>query len=550
MTDPADPPKPFVPGPPARRRRHPQRHAHGQPHRQPHWLRPTLAGVVATVVSIATIWVLGTSRASAQAVNLLPDGEVPTTVTDPDTRAVELGLRFRAREAVTAVAVQVYETPANPAPLHATLWTSHGRALARATLSGPARTGLQTFALDRRVALLAGRSYVVSYTAPQGHYPVTEGYFVSTVTNGPLAADRDAGVYTYSPGTFPRSTYQASNYHVDVVVETAASGSPAPTRSASPSTTPSTTTSPGPSHTAGPSPSSTSTTPTGTTTPSRTASATASATPSPTSTPTSATGRFPTADTAGLPAGWRPTKQVTGDYWIRTAGAVVEDLEVTNGTIFVAARNVTLRRISAVGSRINNDVNGTCNTGLVVEDSDITRGAGRTADTDPPAVGPGGYTVRNVRIDGVPEGLRAGGKDLCGGISVADSFVRVTSPDVCNDWHGDGLQGYDGGRVTVRNTSIVLDEINNCYGTAPFFYPAGQGNTGPVDVDGLLVSGGGYSFRLGMTGTVKNLDIVDGAWGYAPFDVDCSLVTQWQAAAVRLDSAGQPVVVRSLPCSG
>lgn len=512
------------------------------------WRRTGLASVLATVVAIATIWMLGTSRASAQTVSLLPDSEVPTILTDPDNRAVELGLRFRALSAVDAVAVQVYETAANPAPLHATLWSAHGRALAHATLTGAARTGLQTFALDRRVALRAGRSYVVSYTAPKGHYPVTEHYFVNPVSNGPLQADRDAGVYTYSPGAFPRSTYQGSNYGVDVVVETTGAGAPppTPTQSAPPSATPSTTTSPGPSHTASPSPSSTSTTPTGTTTPSRTA--TPSSTPSPTSTATSAAGRFPTASSAGLPSSWQPAKQVTGDYYVKTAGAVVSDLRVTDGDIIVEAKDVTLQRVQDVGGVIVNEVGTTCATGLLVEDSEILRGTAPTSDSAWPAISSGGYTVRNVLIDGVPEGLRTQDGDRCGGIVVENSFIRVVSPDHCTDWHGDGLQGYGGGKVTVRNTAIFFLDPNHCGGTAPFFYPANQGNSGPVDIDGLLVSGGGYPFRLGMGGSVVNLDIVDKSWVFGPLDVDCSLVTRWQASAVTLDSSGQPVTVRSIPC--
>lgn len=405
------------------------------------WRRTGLASVLATVVAIATIWMLGTSRASAQTVSLLPDSEVPTVLTDPDNRAVELGLRFRALSAVDAVAVQVYETAANPAPLHATLWSAHGRALAHATLTGTARTGLQTFALDRRVALRAGRSYVVSYTAPKGHYPVTEHYFVNPVSNGPLQADRDAGVYTYSPGAFPRSTYQGSNYGVDVVVETTGAGAPppTPTQSAPPSTTPSTTTSPGPSHTASPSPSSTSTTPTGTTTPSRTA--TPSSTPSPTSTATSAAGGFPDAASTGVPAGVQLTPY-TGPCTITTAGTVI-DAKTVNCALSIRAANVVIRNSVINGTVANDDASN--GLGFTITDSEVR--IGDHADT---GIGTVGFTALRVEVTGGNRSINCW-RDC----TVRDSWVHGQFTDRSGVSHESGIRMGSGG--TIRHNTITCD---------------------------------------------------------------------------------------------
>lgn len=237
---------------------------------------------------------------------------------------------------------------------------------------------------------------------------------------------------------------------------------------------------------------------------------------------------------------------VSGDYTISTAGAVVEDLQITDGTIYVKANNVTLRRIKGLGSYVKTDPGSSCSSGLVVEDSTFLKN-GTTTDDGTPVIGDGGFTVRRTVIDGLPEGIRAGGG--CGPVSVESSYVHIVSPDVCKDWHGDGLQGYYGSKVTVRQSTLVLDEMNGCYGTAPFFYPSGQGNTS-VDIDGLLVSGGGYAFRNGMPGTVKNLNVVDGDWGYGPVDVKCSAVTAWQAQTVKLASNGTVTPVRSIACTG
>lgn len=258
---------------------------------------------------------------------------------------------------------------------------------------------------------------------------------------------------------------------------------------------------------------------------------------------------FPTRQSAGLPAEWQPARTVDGDVWVREAGAVVEDLRVVGGTIYVDAPGVTLRRIEAVGSRVVNDYRNVCQNGLVIEDSAFLP-QGPTSDGDLFVLGPGGYTARNVVVDGVAEGLRVSGvSEGCDGVTIEDSFIRVVAPEDCTDWHGDGIQGYDGGHLLVRSTTVILQEREGCAGTAPFFYPADQGNTS-LEVDGLLVSGGGYAFRNGMPGTVADLKIVDETWGYAPVDVRCAQVPRWSAQVVRLDAAGQPVPLRPVSCTG
>lgn len=291
--------------------------------------------------------------------------------------------------------------------------------------------------------------------------------------------------------------------------------------------------------------------PTVTVTPTPTPTPTETPTPTPTETPTTpppttpttppTQGGWPNASNTGVPAGWTPARTVSGDYRITTAGTVVSDLRV-NGRIIVDAPNVTIRRVEVIGGGIANFTGSSCRNGLVVEDTTIRRGTGPTTDKQVEALGTGGYTARRVKIDGMPEGFRVSGKRSCGPVTIVDSYARVVRPDVCGDWHGDGIQGYDGNALTVRNTSLELIE-NGCGGTAAFFYPAGQGNTS-VDIDGLRVTGGGYTFRLGMPGTVRNLAIVQGA-GYGPIDVKCSVLTAWDARIITAANA----TVRTQPCN-
>jgi hypothetical protein len=274
--------------------------------------------------------------------------------------------------------------------------------------------------------------------------------------------------------------------------------------------------------------------------------------PTVTDTPGPGSDRFPTADTAGVPAGWQPKQTHQGTLTISTPGAVVEDVRVVGGGIEVAADNVTLRRVEVVGGWIGNwpDV-GSCTKGLLMQQVSVVAAPGQDTSDLGAAISTGGYTADRVKIDGLPEGFRVGGQPQgCGPVTIADSYVRIVAPESCAglDWHGDGLQGWEGDRLTLRDTTIVFQDRQDCMGTAPFFYPD-QGNAS-VDIDGLLLQGGGYSFRLGTPGSVRNLAVVQDSWWFGPLDVKCDLLDAWDAHLVRLDDRGQPVPVADLPCDG
>jgi hypothetical protein len=256
---------------------------------------------------------------------------------------------------------------------------------------------------------------------------------------------------------------------------------------------------------------------------------------------------YPTDRDTGVPRRWTPRRTIDGDHVVRRAGAVVQDLRI-NGDLVIAAPDVTVKRVDVVGGSINNWAGSSCQTGLRVRRTTIRRAPGETTSGDEPAITAGGYHAYRVRIDGLPEGFRVGGKDECGPVVITRSYATVVSPDDCSDWHGDGLQGYDGASVRVRMSRLELVEKDGCGGTAPFFYPADQGNT-RVDIDGLIVDGGGYSFRLGTPGSVRNLKIVRDGYYYGPIDVKCSALDEWQADLVRLNGSDQPVVVRRQRCN-
>jgi hypothetical protein len=259
---------------------------------------------------------------------------------------------------------------------------------------------------------------------------------------------------------------------------------------------------------------------------------------------------FPGPSSAGVPAGWVPDRTVRSDIVVRTPGAVVEDVQLDNANLVVDAPDVTIRRVRLRGGRIYNVPSSTCGNGMVVEDSTIEPAPGRAHAPDSEGViSDGGYTARRVKIWRRGEGFRVGGRSAgCGPVRIESSFVKITVPRGCpGDPHSDGIQGVDGPPLTIHNVTIDFNEA--ACGTAPFFVPEGQGNT-RVDVDGLLVMGGGATFRLGVPGRVRGLKVVDGSWGYFPVDVKCGLLRSWSADVVAITRGYQIARrLRAQPCS-
>ena len=80
-----------------------------------------------------------------------------------------------------------------------------------------------------------------------------------------------------------------------------------------------------------------------------------------------------------MPAGWTPAQTRSTNLIVQTPGAVVQDVLLTNGAgLYIAAPNVTVRRVKLDGGWINNVNSGRCNNGLVLEDVTIDRGTART----------------------------------------------------------------------------------------------------------------------------------------------------------------------------
>jgi hypothetical protein len=147
---------------------------------------------------------------------------VPSVASDPDTGAVEVGVRFHADADGVITAIRFYKGPQNTSAHIGNLWTATGQLLATVTFTNETASGWQQAALATPVAISAGVTYVASYHTSGGRYAVDENYFATSgVDRGPLHAPAQTvmanGVYRYGASGFPTETFRASNYWVDVV---------------------------------------------------------------------------------------------------------------------------------------------------------------------------------------------------------------------------------------------------------------------------------------------------------------------------------------------
>ncbi len=154
------------------------------------------------------------------------DLDRPKAESSSDTKAVEVGVKFRADLSGYVTGVRFYKGPKNGGIHVGSLWSAAGVRLARATFTGESATGWQEVAFDTPVAVSGDTTYVVSYFAPTGGYGLDTGYFPAAYARPPLRALRDGasggnGVFLYgSSSAFPTQSSQASNYWVDPVFDT------------------------------------------------------------------------------------------------------------------------------------------------------------------------------------------------------------------------------------------------------------------------------------------------------------------------------------------
>ena len=143
----------------------------------------------------------------------------PANPSEPDSSAVELGVKFYSDVSGSITGLRFYKGSTNTGTHVADLWTSSGKLLATATFKSETGSGWQQVNFATPVAITAGTTYVASYHTNVGHYADDQNYFASQYNSGSLHVPANGGVYAYgAAGTFPTQVWNASNYWVDVVL--------------------------------------------------------------------------------------------------------------------------------------------------------------------------------------------------------------------------------------------------------------------------------------------------------------------------------------------
>jgi hypothetical protein len=178
----------------------------------------TVSGIVSTQGATMSpqSWSFTTASASGCPCTIF-GSELPATASAGDTSNVELGVSFTPTANGVITGVRFYKGTANVGTHTGTLWSSTGTQLRTVTFTGESASGWQTATFASPYEVTPGTTYVISYVAPSGGYAATSAYFTADKVAGPLTVPAAGnGRYRYGGG-FPTSTWQATNYFVDVV---------------------------------------------------------------------------------------------------------------------------------------------------------------------------------------------------------------------------------------------------------------------------------------------------------------------------------------------
>ena len=214
-------------------------------------LHPRARRRASLVVAMSVAILIGLLSPAAEGATVTttvwPTTAVPSVAAADDPAAVELGVKFRSDVPGTITGIRFYKGPGNTGTHLGKLWTASGRLLGSVTFTNESAAGWQQATFSKPVAIAANTTYVASYWTSSGRYAIDSGYFASTFDRGPLHALANGssggnGVYRYGQGGFPTSSWNASNYWVDVVFSYATADPTTTTSSSTTTTAPTTTT--------------------------------------------------------------------------------------------------------------------------------------------------------------------------------------------------------------------------------------------------------------------------------------------------------------------
>jgi hypothetical protein len=325
-----------------------------------------------------------------------------------DPQDYELGVKFRPLVNGEVSGVRFYKNPSDTGSHTINLWSISGTNLASAAVTGETASGWQQATFAAPVAVVAGTTYIVSYSSPDGFYSFTSGYFATEgITSQYLTAmasgvDGNNGVFANDDGDFPDQSFNNTNYWVDALfIPNLAAGGP-------------------------------------------TAKALDNSEVHP---------GYPGSNNTGVPVGKRlPSRD--REVVIYEDGAIMENIEVT-GQITIRADDVTIRKSDVSGFvYLDTDDPSSPTWYVTIEDSEINSGTNERA-----AVSLGQFTLLRANMRGGHIGA------LCGGdCIVTDSWLHDQYLPPNDDWHLGGFLSNGGSDILLEHNTISCDPANNGFG--------------------------------------------------------------------------------------
>lgn len=151
-----------------------------------------------------------------------------TNQQDPGSaNGIVLGMKFKSNTEGFVNGLRFYKSTNDVGTHTGKLWDNSGNLLGELTFANEGASGWVETSFDSPISITANTVYVVSYHSPSGYYAKSNGFFNSSLENGPLTAlassdpEGPNGVYSYSSThIYPTNTFESDNYWVDVVFNT------------------------------------------------------------------------------------------------------------------------------------------------------------------------------------------------------------------------------------------------------------------------------------------------------------------------------------------
>ena len=140
-----------------------------------------------------------------------------TPASSSNDQPYELGMKFTSTSAGEITKIRYYKMSGETGTHTGRIWSSTGTQLASVNFTSETSSGWQTAPLSTALSISANTTYVISVNCVT-NYALTSNAMGSTINNGPLSSIAESnGVFNTTPGSFPNSSWNNSNYFRDVV---------------------------------------------------------------------------------------------------------------------------------------------------------------------------------------------------------------------------------------------------------------------------------------------------------------------------------------------